>query len=100
VGAIRKRLWQDKQSWNYEAIYELNGNKVRVNIKRDAFDFQSYARAHVLDCKQWRPITRIPYPHMHTKASYVSDTVTEENFTQDEKELIEEVSTLLQQEAQ
>lgn len=44
---IEERNWSGRQSRNLRVLREVAGKKVRVEVKRDSYDEQSYARAAV-----------------------------------------------------
>ncbi len=41
------RVWRYAQGWQYEALWTIDGMRVRINFKRDSYDEQSYMRAQV-----------------------------------------------------
>lgn len=102
-----QKVWQSQQSWNYEALHshaKFTPNvgskdlKIRIRIKRDAYDSQSYALAEGFDPDRlkWQEIVSIPYPKMVClKISYIADDVRAKDFLEDEQTLLNEVKVLL-----
>jgi nicotinamide riboside kinase len=64
------------QSWEYEALFNLEAYRLRVVIDRDAYDFQTSAQISVLDrnLNAWNPLTFLPTSEMTSMAiSYVTE---------------------------
>jgi len=85
------------QSWQYQALWQLGEDRLRILIRRNAYDHQSYARVEVFSfaLRKWEPLADLPYAKMSvTKAgriSYVNTSLTDNQkayFLQDERELI------------
>src|SRR5262245_23806588 len=59
---ISQRFYLQNQSWNFERIVELEGRKVKVEIRRNAYDDQSYLRGFVLDPVHlcWNTLVNLP----------------------------------------
>ncbi len=49
--ALKKseRFYNSDQSWHYDATYAWKMNKLRVYIRRNSANFQSYIHGYVLD---------------------------------------------------
>ena len=99
---ILKRLHQDvyrgSQSWCYKAVWEYGEERLKVDIKRDAYDCQSHARAYVWSRskQEWSPISDIHISQSEFKSiSYVSDNVTAANFERDEEALLDRALTVI-----
>jgi len=93
-----QKSWKGQQSLEYDATYALRKRKVRVRIKRDAYDFQSYARAEVWYPKEmrWNQVAEVPYPMMESlKASYYSRAEPGRWWSTDETRLLEEAAAIL-----
>ena len=57
---ISERIWNASQSWNYEHIATVDGHKVRVRIRRNFYDTQSYAEVQVFSVTEgWKQITSL-----------------------------------------
>ena len=57
---ISDRTWQGHQSWNREVIENIGGKRVRLTVKVDAYDFQSWAKAELWSGDKWNTIHHIP----------------------------------------
>ena len=44
----------------------MNGHKLRIEIRRDGYKFQSWARLERWDGDKWRELATIPYGAMQT----------------------------------
>jgi hypothetical protein len=74
---ISQEISKGRQSIDAERILALETGerkiKVRLKIKSDSYDFQSYARADVFNPESlsWNPLASIPYSNMKTKTGLV-----------------------------
>jgi hypothetical protein len=101
---IDERLWHAEQSWNYRAIHRVPraGERhlmVRVDIRRNAYDGQSYLRAEVFgdtDLK-WNVVDSLPMDKGRAcyKVVYVHDTADIKLFRKDEAELLQMAVAIL-----
>jgi len=59
---ISERFWNSDQSWNFEKIVEHDGFKLRVLIRRNSYDEQSFLRGFALDPVhlQWNQLVHKP----------------------------------------
>lgn len=83
---LNKMVSMGIQDITYMEIFELNGRKVKVEVKSDAFDFQCYARVKVLDVNNgWYVLYAIPYSEMKTRSGlyYAKDGKDEKYFVED-----------------
>lgn len=87
--AISDRTWQGQQSWNREVIESEAGHRLRLTVKVDSYDFQSYAKAERWDGMKWHEVHRIPGQEVkaRTTVSYVARSVSPNAFTADIDEL-------------
>jgi hypothetical protein len=51
--AMSSRTWKGSQSWNYEATWALGGRVLKVEVKRDTYNDQSYERVSLFDGDRW-----------------------------------------------
>lgn len=60
--ALSERIWNGEQSWHLESLHQVNGNKVQVHIRRNAYDDQSYAEIKVWSdaLNTWETVQRLP----------------------------------------
>lgn len=94
---ITDRLWKGSQSWNRVMILEVRDHlglhtdpvKLRVRIKRDGYDEQSYGRIERWDGRQWQPLHAIAGGSKELKAipSYIADA-TRKHFEAATEELL------------
>lgn len=59
---ISETLVPYTQGWNYVKVVTVN-KKFRVEIRVDAYDFQSYARIKAWDGSKWEFVHSIPFEH-------------------------------------
>ena len=53
---ISERTWNANQSWNYEWLGKAGSHSVRVVIRRNAYDDQSFAKVDRFDGSAWKTI--------------------------------------------
>jgi hypothetical protein len=96
---ISERLYNSNQSWMYQLIVNIEGHKLRVSIKRNAYDFQSYAKIMRWDGHKWHFITSMPIETCKCAAvSYVmrrDEHFDISLFRKDAKQLIEEAKEVV-----
>jgi hypothetical protein len=88
----------DRQSWNYCAIWKIFGETLRIMIRVNAYDFQSYRVCDIYDRKgkRWYRLCSLPYGGMHSAPnSYVKPEVDMKLFEMDEAELLAEAEKIL-----
>jgi hypothetical protein len=96
---ITRTLTRSEQSWQLLHVFQVGQQRFRVEIKRDAYDFQSWARIERWDGQRWREVHRLPQATMAvlTKEAgrelvcYVEPVLGERGeaaFAVDERELI------------
>lgn len=69
--------WNSDQSWNARRHYATaDGRRVRVNIRRNAYDHQSFARLEGFDrsAMTWRTVVELPTNEGHFPAHGISYT--------------------------
>lgn len=86
-------LWTDEEG--------THKAKLRIAIKSDSYDFQSFARIAKWDGNQWQPMANIPYSNMKTPhGMYVWGEVeprwtNPRNFEGDREALIKKAKEIL-----
>ncbi len=83
--------WYFEQIARYNVIYGLeeSTHKLRVRIRREAYDAQSYAMVHRWDGNQWQEVIIQPISScVCKKISYVDEKVTKQDFTEDYDRLV------------
>ena len=95
---IDKMISKGTQDVTYKEIFELNGRKVKVEVKSDSYDFQCYARVKVLDLHNgWYVLYAIPHSEMKTRSGlyYVENWKDEKYFMEDVESLKKMAKELL-----
>jgi len=93
---ISERCWCANQSWNYEHLFTVEGNSLRVSIRRNAYDAQSYARVARFDGSKWQPVASRSIGECSCRGiSYVSTDVECQSFLADATTLEEEAIAIL-----
>lgn len=91
---LTEKVWQNNQSWYYEALWIFDDNtKAKVEIRRNAFDNQSHANISFYNPDQlkWNRIASIPCTQMKClNLSYIQKNVMAHDFAEDELTLLEE----------
>jgi hypothetical protein len=94
-----QRFWKTRQAWCYRFLTKIEGYSVKISIKRDSYDDQSFARADVWSDAElkWNLAATIPYPDMQTLyLSYTADNGDDYHWWEwDEEALLEEVRWIL-----
>lgn len=54
------KIWNAAQSWWLEAVVTMFGENVRLHIRRNAYDMQSYAQVERWTGKGWTAFTTLP----------------------------------------
>lgn len=86
VKVLDHRTWLSDQTWHDEMIFAADGRVVRVQINRNAYDFQSEEIGSLFDGDRWNVlVSRSLAPSLKT-ISYVRPTLTEAEVAGLEKE--------------
>lgn len=103
---LSRRLYYGSQSWLYESVWKMDRNgegayKIRVRIRRNAYDFQSWMIGEVwshTDLK-WNKVTELPIEGAAcASVTYVDDHLTQQQkdlFVKDEQTVLAEVAKVL-----
>lgn len=86
---ISDRTWSGHQSWNREVIENIGGKRVRMTVKVDAYDFQSFAKSELWNGEKWHTVHKIPGQEVQAfkKISYVAPFCSPATFDNDLAEL-------------
>lgn len=57
---ISERVWLGDQSWCFQRVFKLQAHRLRIDIRHNAYDFQSHARIERWDGTRWQVIHSIP----------------------------------------
>lgn len=103
IKRISSEFYNAEQSWFFEALWDFKGEKLRVIIRRNAVDFQSYLIVEIYEPTQrvWNKLTSKPIESAHCKC--VSYVETKEQmaqryglvFEKDEEELLKKAALIL-----
>lgn len=93
-------VWNRSQSWHYSRLWEVAGQKVRVEITVNSYAEQSSARVKVFSpsLNQWNPLAEIPFDEKYyqgKRITYVLPTVDQNAFLPDEKKLLDKAALIL-----
>ena len=100
-------MWNTPYAWCYEALFSYSryvpykgshSKKIRIRLKRNAFDFQSFGIAEIFNETEsrWNEAASIPPPELCClQVTYVGKA-TPEDFKQDEEGLLKEVKIILE----
>lgn len=96
---LTQRVWNGSQSWNYEAMWQLRADRVRVRLRRNYMDEQSHLEVDVFseDARAWNRIVWRPMtPEVECYGvSYVAKDVGAADFLTDEAALLDEAELVL-----
>jgi hypothetical protein len=96
---IIERVWKGSQSWNYQHVFTVPGtlHKLRVTVKRDSYDEQSWARIELWSGASWTLMQRLSGHEKIMKGlpSSVHDGVSAQSFAKVHDELLRVASELL-----
>lgn len=71
ITVISTRVWKADQSWYFEHVVKFENQRqsvrLKVSIRRNAYDFQSYGRVYFWDGKQWNRIVDTPLVFLRCK---------------------------------
>lgn len=90
---LSKRITTTRNDNEYKEIVELSTGKLKdthrfqIYIKRNTYDFQSYAAISRWNGTKWEQVADIPYPHMHTPG-FRSEGLKQEDFDLDAEDLL------------
>lgn len=89
---IQHVIARGQQDYSLLSVFSINNLRLRVQIKSDAYDFQSYARIDMFHKGEgkWERVADIPFAAMHTKSGlhYLPKPPTDSDFDADRLELI------------
>ena len=71
---IESIMYAGHQSISRREIYILGNFKIKLELKSDSYECQSYARAYALDGVEWKLIYSIPYSKMKTGTKLIYAT--------------------------
>lgn len=96
--ALAPNCWNTNQSWNFTSHWHFADHKLRVRIRRNAYDDQSFAEVSKLDptTGDWNILRSLPIREcVCSTISYIRKGVTAGDFAADEQALLRAARTLL-----
>lgn len=84
---ISDRVWNGSQSWYREVVETFRDHKLRLTVRCNAYDMQSYGRVERWDGTAWHEVHSIPGEQLKSEISYVEKGVTADRFDNDMHEL-------------
>ena len=71
VKIISQEVGKGRQDLNYQEVFKIGDNSLKINIKSDSYDFQCHAKVSWLDRNEhkWNVIHNIHYSNMETRDS-------------------------------
>ncbi len=94
---LTETFWNGDQSWNYRAHWSLANRCLRVTIRRNSYDDQSYQNVELFDGDQWNHIVDEPIAASFKDVSYVELELKpskKEIFYKAEAEMLKTVTTI------
>lgn len=66
IGLGPAKVWLGNQSWHYQSLWKYGSERLRIDIRRNAYDDQSYARVDIWSRtdNRWNEIASRPFPMM------------------------------------
>lgn len=94
---LTQKIWKANQSWHYEALWQVNDRRIKISIRRNAFDEQNHCVAKMFDGDKWNGIASTPHSRMNCNhLSYMQpNPPTVKDFQTDEDILLAEVKMIL-----
>jgi hypothetical protein len=80
---IDEQCYKRDQSWYYHSVIKVNGQSLKVEIRRNAYDIQSYANVSRWDGKQWSIVWKKPINACNCKSVSYLGKATVEDFAAD-----------------
>lgn len=96
--AFAPSCWNAQQSWNFTSHWEFGTHRLRVRIRRNAYDEQSFAEVSKLDIPSgaWNVLRSIPISECECRTiSYTHKDVKADDFSADEGKLLRMARSLL-----
>ena len=98
---VSELLYNRSQSWYYTYIEKNDYGKLKVEIRRNAYDEQSYIHGFVFSPKdmQWNLLIDYPLSHFPTieRISYVHMNVQQEPFEIVRQKIVSELLTIIRE---
>ena len=85
---MKRRHWHTRQAAHFDSLRDTPSGMLRVSIKRDSYDDQSYGKAELFSDGKWHHVYSIPYPQLRVIAK-THLQLTAFDFAEDEDALVE-----------
>lgn len=101
ITTISTRVYNQDQSWYFQRTAEIKarGNKkhtLRVNIRRNAYDNQSYAKVERWNGTEWKNVVNAPITECECKGiAYVDNGISARHFEKDSDRLVQEAESIV-----
>lgn len=96
---LSQHMYNSEQSWHYKSIWNFMGKKLSVQIKRNAYDFQSYQCVSIFNSNTngWNRLLSLPVNEASNcfPISYVHRDADIKLFEKDEAELLKQAALIL-----
>ena len=94
---IAQRTWNQDQSWHHENTVKMDdGQKIRVLIRRNAYDAQSWATVARWNGEEWKQVCSRPITECACRSiSYVDQGVGHRSFGPDTASLLAEAKKII-----
>ncbi len=93
---ISKRTWNSDQSWHHELTVNIDGHKLRVKIRRNAYDAQSWATVVRWNGEEWKQVCSRPIAEcVCSVISYVDQSISHRSFGPDTASLLAEALEII-----
>lgn len=101
INKLSSQHWNFQQSWNYESIWNINGYRVAIHIRVNAFADQSFAVAKVFSHHTvgWNELAAVPVDwdgYRKVGVTHIRPEVAPTVFAGDEKKLVDKAALILE----
>ena len=96
---ISERFWKGRQSWNYQRVVRAGDKRLRITIKRDAYDFQSHLYGDAYDSvhMKWHRLVARPLDGATcADTSYVDRNPNIQPFREDAEDVLVELLEIIE----
>jgi len=101
ITTISTRVFNQDQSWVFQRTVEIKARKnakhtLRINIRRNAYDNQSYAKVERWNGTEWKNVVNAPITECECKGiSYVDLNISARHFERDAERLVKEAEAIV-----
>lgn len=81
---ISTQTYNENQSWYHKRVVVVDERRFKVHIRRNAYDFQSFAKVELWNGSEWKGVYSEPITACACKSiSYVQSGITDTAFEED-----------------